>query len=94
MLSASTLAASALMVQGAERTSQDRCPRWHGPTYENAEVTGYVFLSLVGTFLEPRNVNRVFERVRNRAGLSRHRYWAAPRLFTTDGAGVTTKEVG
>jgi integrase len=55
-----------------KRTSQERCSRWHGPTYECAEVTGYVFLSLVGTFLEPRNVNRVFERVRERAGLSEH----------------------
>jgi integrase len=57
---------------GCERTSLDRCPRWHGPTYEGAEVTGFVFLSLVGTFLEPRNVNRVFERVRERAGLADH----------------------
>jgi integrase len=29
-------------------------------------------LSLVGTLLESRNVNRVFERVRERAGLSDH----------------------
>ena len=57
---------------GCVRTSLDRCPRWHGPTYSREEVSGYVFLSLVGTFLEPRNVNRVFERVRERAGWSEH----------------------
>ena len=57
---------------GCKRTSLDRCSRWHGPAYEDAEVGGYVFLSLVGTFLEPRNVNRVFERVRDKAGLTEH----------------------
>jgi len=58
--------------QACKRTSVQRCPRWHGPAYEGGELTGYVFLSLVGTLLEPRNVNRVFERVRNKAGLSDH----------------------
>jgi len=45
--------------------------RRHHP-YDREELIGYVFLSLVGTLLEPRNVNRVFERVRNRAGLGEH----------------------
>jgi integrase len=50
----------------------ERCPRWHGPYYEGGELTGYVFLSQVGTFVEPRNVNRAFERIRGKAGLNDH----------------------
>jgi len=57
---------------GRRRTSLERCPRWHGHAYEGGELTGFVFLSLVGALLEPRNVNRVFERVCERSGLPDH----------------------
>jgi integrase len=45
-----------------------------GPDYANGVMTGLVFLSEVGTVLEPRNVYRVWERVRERAGLDHHTF--------------------
>jgi integrase len=56
---------------------QDRLskgPRWLGPDYANGIMTGFVFLSNVGTVLEPRNLYRVWERVRERAGLDQHTF--------------------
>jgi integrase len=47
---------------------------WLGPDYAGGKMTGLVFLSLVGTVLEPRNVLRVWERVRERAGLDQHTF--------------------
>jgi integrase len=57
---------------GCGPTSVERCPSWHWPAYEGGELTGFVFLSLVERLLKPRNVNQVFERVREKAGLSDH----------------------
>lgn len=47
---------------------------WQGPDYPGERMTGFVFLSLVGTMLEPRNVFRVWKRVRQRAGLDEHTF--------------------
>jgi integrase len=71
---ADRLDAGELCPDGAacKRTTLERCLHWHGPSYASGELSGYVFLSRVGTLLEPRNVNRVFERVRKRAGLTEH----------------------
>lgn len=45
-------------------------PRWKGPEPTiNGKPAGYVFTSVVGTVLEPRNVYRSFESMRHRAGL-------------------------
>jgi len=37
-------------------------------------MTGFVFLSNIGTILEPRNLFRVWERVREQAGLHKHTF--------------------
>jgi integrase len=47
---------------------------WQGPEYANGRMTGFVFLSLVRTVLEPRNVYRVWKRVRERSGLDEHTF--------------------
>ncbi len=45
-------------------------PRWKGPEPTvDGKPAGFVFTSLVGTVLEPRNVYRTFEAMRARAGL-------------------------
>jgi integrase len=49
-------------------------PYWQGPDYSGGTLTGFVFLSLVGTVLEPRNVYRAWKRVRERAGLDQHTF--------------------
>jgi integrase len=60
-----------------EQELKERCAAgdaWQGPEYPNDRMTGFVFLSLVGTLLEPRNVFRVWKRVRERAGLDEHTF--------------------
>jgi len=51
---AERLPAGELCPDGAacKRSSLARCPRWHRSSYEGSVLTGYVFLSLVGTLLE------------------------------------------
>lgn len=45
-------------------------PRWKGPEPTiDGKPAGFVFTSMVGTVLEPRNVYRTFEGMRARAGL-------------------------
>lgn len=45
-------------------------PRWKGPEPTiDGKPAGFVFTSMVGTVLEPRNVFRSFETMRHRAGL-------------------------
>lgn len=48
--------------------------RWKGPEYPDGKSTGPVFTSTVGTILEPRNVFRYFDRVRDKAGLPAHTF--------------------
>lgn len=48
--------------------------RWKGPDYADGRWTGFVFPSDVGTVLEPRNLNRYFDRVRQRAGMPGHTF--------------------
>lgn len=48
--------------------------RWKGPDYADGRMTGFVFNSQVGTVLEPRNLNRYFDRVRARAGMPTHTF--------------------
>ena len=48
--------------------------RWKGPEYPDGRATGTVFTSTVGTILEPRNVFRYFDRVREKAGLHTHTF--------------------
>jgi integrase len=48
--------------------------RWKGPEYPDGRATGTVFTSTVGTILEPRNVYRYFDRVRDKAGLPAHTF--------------------
>jgi integrase len=48
--------------------------RWQGPDYTGGELSGFVFLSTRGTVVEPRNLVRVFHRVRERAGLDHHTF--------------------
>jgi integrase len=48
--------------------------RWKGPEYPDGKSTGPVFTSTVGTILEPRNVYRYFDRVREEAGLHTHTF--------------------
>lgn len=44
-------------------------PRWKGPEPSaDGKPSGFVFTSMVGTVLEPRNVYRTFEDIRHRAG--------------------------
>jgi integrase len=49
-------------------------PRWRGPEYVDGRTTGFVFTSQVGTVLEPRNLNRYFDRVRERARMPTHTF--------------------
>ena len=48
--------------------------RWKGAEYPDGKSTGTVFTSTVGTILEPRNVYRYFDRVRDKAGLPAHTF--------------------
>jgi integrase len=49
-------------------------PRWQGPAYPNATPTGYVFTSSTGTVMDPRNLNRCFAKVRQKASLPTHTF--------------------
>jgi integrase len=48
--------------------------RWKGPSYPDGKATGPVFTSTVGTILEPRNVYRYFDGVRDDANLGGHTF--------------------
>jgi integrase len=48
--------------------------RWKGPEYPDGKACGPVFTSTVGTILEPRNVYRYFDRVRDSADLGSHTF--------------------
>jgi integrase len=48
--------------------------RWKGPEYPDGKACGPVFTSTVGTILEPRNVYRYFDRVRDNADLGGHTF--------------------
>lgn len=47
---------------------------WLGADYANGQIAGFIFTSDVGTVLDPRNLNRYFDRVRRRAGLPSHTF--------------------
>jgi integrase len=49
-------------------------PRWQGLAYPNATPTGYVFTSSTGTIMDPRNLNRYFAKVRQKANLPTHTF--------------------